>query len=397
MARLAEAKGAEFDRLFLEGMIKHHGGALIMVKELFSHPGAGQESEIFAFASDVDADQRMEIDRMGAMLQELHEMRSVATRCSVFRRRRAVRCPRGRRAGASGDQVPRPDPRVGLKAGFRDAGVAARGMELVASLPKPEGFFDPKAPAGQPTPPERDPKAPDPDDEDAGEAVELLATPKPPERSAVELRELGPRVQRQHALRGQLPWVQYLRHRESAAAAAAGVRRVPWRPGRLVGPWQSAVHVGGADARPHRLRHAGRSGRGQRRALPRCPHLRHQRCAQAQADRRRADLPRLAYAHAGDRSGRQGRTCTSTGPARARSGPPRSSTGCSELEPKEDPNTALFSIDVIQVPLAAPEKARIVNRPRIFADPTSGAIAGLWAGWRPRARDAEDVGDQSVP
>ena len=46
----------------------------------------------------------------------------------------------------------------------------------------------------------------------------------------------------------------------------------------------------------------------------------------------------------------------------------------------ENPNTALFSIDVIEVPLASPEKARIVNRPRIFADEKSGAIAGLWAG-----------------
>jgi uncharacterized protein (DUF305 family) len=68
MARLAAAKGAEFDRLFLEGMIKHHGGALVMVKDLFATPGAAQESDIFAFASDVDADQRMEIERMGAML-----------------------------------------------------------------------------------------------------------------------------------------------------------------------------------------------------------------------------------------------------------------------------------------------------------------------------------------
>jgi uncharacterized protein (DUF305 family) len=68
MSRLAAAKGAEFDRLFLEGMIKHHGGALTMVEELFATPGAGQEAEIFAFASDVDADQRMEIDRMRAML-----------------------------------------------------------------------------------------------------------------------------------------------------------------------------------------------------------------------------------------------------------------------------------------------------------------------------------------
>jgi uncharacterized protein (DUF305 family) len=71
MAALAAAKGVEFDRLFLQGMIKHHGGAIQMVEELFKTPGAGQEGGIFAFASDVDADQRMEIDRMGAMLREI--------------------------------------------------------------------------------------------------------------------------------------------------------------------------------------------------------------------------------------------------------------------------------------------------------------------------------------
>jgi uncharacterized protein (DUF305 family) len=70
MERLAATTGREFDRLFLASMIKHHEGALMMVQELFSTPGAGQESEIFAFASDVDADQRMEIDRMRAMLKE---------------------------------------------------------------------------------------------------------------------------------------------------------------------------------------------------------------------------------------------------------------------------------------------------------------------------------------
>lgn len=73
MARLAAARGVEFDRLFLEFMIKHHGGALIMVNDLFSAAGAGQESEIFAFASDVEADQQMEIDRMAAMLKELQK------------------------------------------------------------------------------------------------------------------------------------------------------------------------------------------------------------------------------------------------------------------------------------------------------------------------------------
>jgi len=71
MNRLERAKGREFDRLFLEFMIKHHDGALVMVNELFSADGAGEEPEIFAFASDVDTDQRIEIDRMSAMLLEM--------------------------------------------------------------------------------------------------------------------------------------------------------------------------------------------------------------------------------------------------------------------------------------------------------------------------------------
>jgi uncharacterized protein (DUF305 family) len=75
MKQLADAKGAEFDRLFLQGMIKHHGGALAMVADLLASPGAAQESEVFAFVSDVEADQRMEIDRMGAMLANIKELR----------------------------------------------------------------------------------------------------------------------------------------------------------------------------------------------------------------------------------------------------------------------------------------------------------------------------------
>jgi uncharacterized protein (DUF305 family) len=73
MAKLGAAKGPEFDRLFLEGMIKHHGGAITMVEELFATPGAGQDGDIYAFASDVVADQKMEIDRMGAMLATVKE------------------------------------------------------------------------------------------------------------------------------------------------------------------------------------------------------------------------------------------------------------------------------------------------------------------------------------
>lgn len=71
MARLRASSGDAFDQLFLESMIKHHEGALVMVRELFAAAGAAQESDIYAFASDVNADQRMEIARMSAMLKEL--------------------------------------------------------------------------------------------------------------------------------------------------------------------------------------------------------------------------------------------------------------------------------------------------------------------------------------
>lgn len=68
MTALGKAKGAEFDRLFLTGMIQHHGGALTMVKELFDTAGSGQDAELFNFATDVDSGQRAEIRIMQAML-----------------------------------------------------------------------------------------------------------------------------------------------------------------------------------------------------------------------------------------------------------------------------------------------------------------------------------------
>jgi uncharacterized protein (DUF305 family) len=70
MSALRQAKGAEFDRLFLTGMIQHHNGALVMVKQLFDVPGAGQDAELFDFATDADNSQRAEIKIMENMLKE---------------------------------------------------------------------------------------------------------------------------------------------------------------------------------------------------------------------------------------------------------------------------------------------------------------------------------------
>lgn len=70
MNHLRKAKGADFDQLFLTGMIQHHNGALIMVKDLFDTAGAGQDAELFNFATDVDSGQRAEIRIMQTMLDE---------------------------------------------------------------------------------------------------------------------------------------------------------------------------------------------------------------------------------------------------------------------------------------------------------------------------------------
>ena len=113
MAELEDSAGAAFDRLYLEGMIQHHQGALDMVEELLDQQGSAQDPLLYEFTSDVTSDQTSEIERMDIVLASLN-----------------------------------PDPRVGLAAGFRDAGEAALNMQVIASLPKPPGFFDPDRPSG---------------------------------------------------------------------------------------------------------------------------------------------------------------------------------------------------------------------------------------------------------
>ncbi len=70
MEALRQAQGAAFDTLFLTGMIQHHDGALVMVKQLFNSPGAGEDADLFNFATDADNTQRAEIRIMQNMLKE---------------------------------------------------------------------------------------------------------------------------------------------------------------------------------------------------------------------------------------------------------------------------------------------------------------------------------------
>ena len=70
MAALTKARGAQFDHLFLTGMIQHHGGALTMVDDLFNTPGAGQDPVLFDFATDIENTQSAEIKIMRGMLDK---------------------------------------------------------------------------------------------------------------------------------------------------------------------------------------------------------------------------------------------------------------------------------------------------------------------------------------
>ena len=115
MAELATLDGTNFDRLFLALMITHHEGAVKMVEELLELPGSAYDPVLFQFTDDVTNDQTTEIERMNAILVSLST-----------------------------------DARAGLSPGFEDAGQAIMNMELVATLPKPPGFFDPENPAGLP-------------------------------------------------------------------------------------------------------------------------------------------------------------------------------------------------------------------------------------------------------
>ena len=142
MAELNAATGTEFDRLFLQLMITHHEGAVTMVEELLEQPGAAYDPVLFEFTSDITNDQTAEIERMHALLITLSD-----------------------------------DPRAGLKAGFEDGGQAVLNLALLASLPRPPGFFDPENPAGLPPEQPADDESEDGADSDEGADSHMATSP----------------------------------------------------------------------------------------------------------------------------------------------------------------------------------------------------------------------------
>ena len=272
------------------------------------------------------------------------------------------------------------DPRVGLKPGLRDAGQAARNMELVASLPKPEGFFDPKAPGGEPTEPERTTPAGSTDDATPA-ADQPAGSPQGSQRSANALSFANSDL----AFSGSLVFIGNFNGFNSYDIETA---KKPQLFASVVCPGgQGDLSVHGnllfMSVEQTRARiDCGTQGVTETVSTERFRGIRIFDISDVKRPKQIAAVQTCRGSHTHtlvtDPKDPANLYIYGSGTGTPRAG--EELAGCSAGDPKDDPNTALFSIDVIQVPIAAPQTARLVNRPRIFADPASGAISGLWPG-----------------
>jgi uncharacterized protein (DUF305 family) len=338
LKELAQADGVAFDRLFLELMIAHHEGAIRMVEDLLEQPGSAYDPVLFEFTTDVTNDQTAEIERMHSLLVGLS-----------------------------------PDPRAGLAAGLHDAGQAIWNMQLLASLPRPAGFFDPGNPvelpprllqAGGETP-EDDEADKAKDDEDARRplmsflttdiafAGDLMVTGSYHGFNIYRLQEDGmPNLQSSVVCPGGQGDVSIVGH--------LLLMSVEEMRGRLDCGLQGVSE----NISPERFRGL------------RIFDL--------------SDLKRPVQVGAVQ-------TCRGSHTHTVVSGPDDNgsiivyNSGTSNVREEEemegcigevpgDARTALFRIDVIEIPMEDPAGARIVDSPAVFADPDQGTIAGLWRG-----------------
>ena len=346
MAELAAARGSEFDRLYLESMIQHHQGALDMVEDLLDQRGSVQDPLLYEFTSDVTSDQTSEIERMVTLLASFSS-----------------------------------DPRVGLAAGFRDAGEASLNMQLVSTLPKPAGFFDPERPSGlsarrleeleaEASASGNAPETPtdEEDDENADPRPALLSfsntdllfsgdyliagnyhgfntydisNPDSPEHIA---SVVCPGGQGDVSLVGDLMIMSVQEVRGRLDCGLEGV------PESVSNDRVRGIRI--FDVSDFR-------NPTQVAAVQTC------RGSHTHTVAQEADENGNIYVYV-------------SGTSRVRDD--EELAGCSDDSPFENPESALFRIEVIEIPEDNPAEAKIVNRPFIFSDPDSGTLAGLWDG-----------------
>jgi hypothetical protein len=287
--------------------------------------------------------------------------------------------------------TPSTDPRVGLKAGFHNAGEAARNMEVIASLPKPEGFFDPKTPAGAPIAAERVPNSPtgasveDPPDANANAVAPTPPRPGAPPPFDPVLANRPSFANSDLAFSGDMVFVGNYHGFNTYDIERADKPRLVSSVVCPGGQGDVSVHghllIMSVEQTRGRL-DCGVQGVQTAVSGERFRGIRIFDISDISRPKQVAAVQTCRGSHTHtlvvDPNDKGNIYVYVSGTSSVRPGDELA--GCSYVDPQEDPNTSLYSIDVIQVPVATPNTARIVSKPRVFSDPATGAIAGLWRG-----------------
>ena len=333
MEKLATLEGPEFDELFLSLMIPHHEGAITMVDDLTSQPGSAYDPVLYKFTNDIVNDQSTEIKQMSALLGAFSK-----------------------------------DPRAALKGGFADAETAIMNLNHVAELPKPAGFFDPENVSGLPPIVKRDKAG---DDEQSLENTEWGTRSPLLSFSNTDMAFSGD--------------VMVAGSYHGFNIYKLGADGVPDLHSSVVCPGgQGDVSISGdlliMSVEQTRGRvDCGLQGISEDVSTERFRGLRIFDISDLSAPVQVGQVQtcRGSHTHSIVTEDADKIIIYNSGTSSIRD--EDELAGCYGRNPGDN-RTALFRIDIVEIPVADPSKARIVDSPAVFADKGTGRLAGLWQG-----------------
>jgi uncharacterized protein (DUF305 family) len=333
---LENSESTDFDRLFLQLMISHHDGALEMVEELKKYPGSAYDPLLSEFVSDLINDQGVEIERMNAIAVNLSD-----------------------------------DPRSGLSAGLFFADEAILNLELVASLKKPTGFFDPENPGSKGI---EDPTK----DVDEDKEQTTLEKSKSLRSPILSFANTDMAFRDDLLVAGNYHGFNMYRIEDDGIPNLISSIVCPGGQGdvSIVGD----LLIMSVEQVRSRI-DCGSDGVGRDASSERFRGIRIFDIADLENPRQVGAV----------------QTCRGSHTHSVISGPTKDgkvivyNSGTSSVRDEEemeqcignvpgDNRTALFRIDIIEIPISDPSKSRIVSSPTVFADPETGALGGLWDG-----------------
>ena len=341
MMQLESSNSTDFDRLYLNLMIKHHDGAIEMVDRLNEFPGSAYDPQLYEFVTDLENDQAVEIERMNGILISLSD-----------------------------------DPRAGLKAGVYDAGEAILNMELVASLKKPTGFFDPKNPLEKGMEDSEDEDQSSDSEEEKERSIESMANSQRFPMLSFSNTDMA--FSEDMLVAGSYHGFNIYRLEESgfpnlmtSVVCPGGQGDVSVVGNLLIMSVQDTrgrldCGLQGVDPEPNEERF-----RGIRVFDISDPEMPIQVGA--------VQTCRGSHTHSVvDGPDKDGKIIVfNSGTSSIRD--QEEMEECFEDIPGDD-RTALFRIDVIEIPTNEPSNSRIIDSPTVFANEETGVIAGLWRG-----------------